>query len=148
MTSRRANAKFCSRRCFLTVGRAHVVWEPKPCDHCGNQYTPTGPKQRWCWDCLGEPTTYVNGTLNYPGQNWLILYDLSYPERMEMAARYDGKCWICQEATATAIDHDHKTGSVRGILCHLCNTILHEHVDAAWFTKAARYLEESKAPAF
>ena len=30
-------------------------------------------------------------------------------------------CAVCKELPATHIDHDHKTGKVRGLLCAACN---------------------------
>jgi recombination endonuclease VII len=39
-----------------------------------------------------------------------------------------GLCYICKRATGRrrklAVDHDHKTGYVRGLLCSPCNNIL------------------------
>ncbi len=40
----------------------------------------------------------------------------------------DGKCAICKQLFGDTrfihTDHDHETGKVRGLLCHLCNTKL------------------------
>lgn len=36
----------------------------------------------------------------------------------------DGLCKICNEASATDVDHNHETGEVRGILCGDCNRAL------------------------
>ncbi len=37
----------------------------------------------------------------------------------------EGKCYICQTVPKRlAIDHCHKTGEVRGLLCGNCNTAL------------------------
>lgn len=39
-----------------------------------------------------------------------------------------GTCYICERATGKvrklAVDHDHKTGYVRGLLCKPCNSVL------------------------
>ena len=43
------------------------------------------------------------------------------------------------------IDHDHKTGKIRGILCNRCNMLLGRAVDNIFILiKAIKYLKESK----
>lgn len=45
------------------------------------------------------------------------------PERYRaMLLEQGGRCAICRIAFSTHVDHDHKTGKVRGLLCHECNT--------------------------
>lgn len=48
------------------------------------------------------------------------------PEQYErISAEQGGVCFICQakpEGKALAVDHDHQTGAVRGLLCSNCNT--------------------------
>lgn len=39
-----------------------------------------------------------------------------------MLIEQDGLCAVCYEKPATSVDHDHKTGQVRGLLCRNCNT--------------------------
>ena len=51
-------------------------------------------------------------------------YGISVEDRDALLLKQDGLCAICQENTATCIDHDHLTGLVRGILCHRCNIAL------------------------
>jgi hypothetical protein len=53
-------------------------------------------------------------------------YGLSYDEYLAMIDAQDGKCAICsyefgQKQGDAHVDHDHKTGEVRGILCNICN---------------------------
>jgi hypothetical protein len=56
-----------------------------------------------------------------------------------------GKCAICQRATGAtrklSVDHDHKTGEVRGLLCRPCNNLLgHARDDTEFFERAKQYL--------
>jgi len=45
-----------------------------------------------------------------------------------MLADQGGSCAICREACGTgrrlAVDHDHSSGRIRGLLCFRCNTSL------------------------
>lgn len=57
----------------------------------------------------------------------------------------DGRCYICRRATGKtrrlAVDHDHKTGKVRGLLCGTCNKMLgHARDDPSFFGWAMAYL--------
>lgn len=42
----------------------------------------------------------------------------------ELLTKQGGKCFLCGELAkrTLCIDHDHKTGKVRGLLCIGCNT--------------------------
>lgn len=49
--------------------------------------------------------------------------------------------------TRFAVDHDHTTGKIRGLLCSRCNNgIGHFGDDVALMARAIAYLEESKEP--
>ncbi len=74
-------------------------------------------------------------------------YGLSTYDYSLLYAEQDGKCFLCgwkAEGSGRAglvVDHDHKTGVVRGLLCKLCNTSL------GWFERIGRnniprYLDE------
>jgi len=47
--------RFCSRDCR---NGASVNYASKVCENCGNEYTPTNPKQKWCKDCLVHTCEY------------------------------------------------------------------------------------------
>lgn len=56
-----------------------------------------------------------------------------------------GKCWICRRDEAVdgrmfAVDHDHVTGAVRGLLCTSCNRRLGATRNPLWLLRAAAYL--------
>lgn len=78
-------------------------------------------------------------------------YGLSLEEYEQMIIIQDKKCYICkQEArqdkhghSRLNIDHCHKTGSIRKLLCHNCNTAIgHAKEDKEVLKKMIEYLEE------
>lgn len=48
-------------------------------------------------------------------------YNLSEEEFEEMYDRQAGRCFICESNPIQAIDHCHRSGHVRGLLCRRCN---------------------------
>lgn len=60
-------------------------------------------------------------------------YHLTPAEYDRMLADQDGRCAICREPETVrgrggaprrlAVDHDHRTGAVRQLLCHRCNLV-------------------------
>lgn len=75
------------------------------------------------------------------------LYGIGIDEYNSMLEMQKHKCAICSThidvfIRKLAVDHDHKTGVVRGLLCHHCNTaigLLKE--DSNLIRKAASYIE-------
>ncbi|GHE43432.1 endonuclease VII domain-containing protein [Streptomyces capitiformicae] len=77
-----------------------------------------------------------------PAQHLWRKYGLTEVERDELIASQGGVCCICLSAPATHVDHCHKTGRVRGVLCFNCNSglgLLRD--DPAAMNRAADYLE-------
>lgn len=48
-------------------------------------------------------------------------YGLSINELSSLIVEANGKCQICKAETSLVIDHDHKHGNPRGLLCVQCN---------------------------
>jgi hypothetical protein len=60
-------------------------------------------------------------------------FDITLADYTQMAVTQGGKCAICNceetavrggKAKALAVDHDHATGKIRGLLCSACNTAM------------------------
>ncbi|MFG2798996.1 endonuclease VII domain-containing protein [Streptomyces pseudovenezuelae] len=69
-------------------------------------------------------------------------YGITEARRDEMVASQMGLCVICLKAPAVHVDHCHKTGRVRGVLCFNCNSglgLLGDDPEAMY--RAADYLE-------
>jgi hypothetical protein len=109
-------------------------------------------RRRWI---LGNPEAHAASQRKY----WL-----ANPERrrdFRLRARYGitlaafaalekaqgGACAICQKLSGRlAVDHEHDTGAVRGLLCVLCNAGLgHFDDDEARIERALEYLRSRKA---
>ena len=89
----------------------------------------------------------------YRRRQWLKQYGLTIEQHDMILRSQGGKCYICQRlpgslpaGRALAIDHDHRTGRVRGILCQSCNAFL-SLVDGEpqRLIRVARYLQRAKS---
>lgn len=69
-------------------------------------------------------------------------YGLTEAERDDLVASQAGVCCICLSAPAAHVDHCHKTGRVRGVLCFSCNAALGQFKDRPdAIRRAAAYVE-------
>ncbi len=69
-------------------------------------------------------------------------YGITIDQYDLILAAQDGKCAICcsvfgADEKSPRVDHDHKTGVVRGLLCLRCNTGLGSFRDSAAYLEAA-----------
>jgi hypothetical protein len=76
-------------------------------------------------------------------------YGISIAEFNQLFESQGGKCAVCENtlevkgkgAFTAHVDHDHKTGKVRGLLCQSCNFVLgHGRDDVNILVKAINYL--------
>src|SRR3989442_7637556 len=61
----------------------------------------------------------------------------------EMVRAKGGGCAICGNPPKTRrlhVDHDHRTGKIRGLLCHRCNRALPNWISGPWLWRALQYL--------
>lgn len=78
-------------------------------------------------------------------------YGITLVQYNEMLAGQNHRCAICKEQCATgkrlAVDHDHDTGLIRGLLCQECNLMLGKGREDPYLLRAgADYLEEASRP--
>ena len=71
-------------------------------------------------------------------------YGITIEDYEKMMEQGGGTCWICDEppkSARLAVDHDHYTGHVRGLLCWKCNTAIGKFQDDPdKLMRAAAYL--------
>ncbi len=127
-------AKVC-KRCFVE----------KPLAEFHRQ--PSGPMGRhsWCKPCANtyERATRNKQTTPHQRRRWNLKtkYGLSVAEYEALLEAQAGLCAICRGTLLTPkIDHDHLTGSVRGILCHRCNLLLAGVENPSFLKRALNYL--------
>ncbi|WP_205413678.1 endonuclease VII domain-containing protein [Micromonospora aurantiaca] len=122
--------------------------------------------QKWCARCQefrpvtsfplrkegGKPAAYCKPCQRFYNTERRIklVFGLTWDEYELLLACQDGKCAICggrPRRHMLAVDHDHKTGEIRGLLCSRCNHKLlgSANDDPARLRRAADYLEEFAA---
>ncbi|AHG23845.1 endonuclease VII [Mycobacterium phage EagleEye] len=131
---------------------------------------PRPKKTRQCVDCLSEGITSKRKA-PHPGPRcathhrgkkrerssgaWgariLATYGISPEEYWQIYEFQGGRCYICQRANGKfkrlSVDHDHKTGIVRGLLCTMCNkyTLGWARDCIEFFERAIDYLRKPPA---
>jgi Recombination endonuclease VII len=73
-------------------------------------------------------------------------YGMTIEDYNAMHTRQNGRCAICGTSEEKlVVDHDHKTGQVRELLCHLCNAMIGcAREDIAILTSAVAYLQREQ----
>ena len=70
-----------------------------------------------------------------------------------MLAAQSGCCAICGNPPKKGgrrlnVDHNHRTGKVRGLLCHRCNRCLPTYVTSDWLRAALAYVLRDEHPEY
>jgi hypothetical protein len=135
-------------------------------EHISRRTIDTPEGHKWCPKCQEfRPKTSFpyrkEGTKPAPyckpcqkiystSRRMLITFGLSWDDFELLFACQEGKCAICgnhPRSYMLAVDHDHKTGEIRGLLCRRCNHRLlgSANDDPARLRRAADYLEQYEA---
>jgi len=118
-------------------------FKPKPCGLCATTFTPKSPSNRYCSQYCSDhsiTSAYLKRT-----------YGISYDQYLEMLHEQGHVCKLCSgegflmsghHKLKLVVDHCHRTGKVRGLLCHNCNRALGLlHDDPATILAAFEYLK-------
>lgn len=120
-----------------------VKWKPDNiCPKCRS--AERHPSHGWCRACRNQSTRKHQ-------TKWR--YGISHSERDAMIQKQRNRCASCEETIGKEIprtvniDHCHKSGTVRGILCSACNTSLGlMKDDPIRIRKLAMYAERHQSP--
>jgi hypothetical protein len=125
----------------------YFMYKIKQCESCGNEYEPTAACSRYC----SEPCRKKG----YASKYYQRTYGLTIGEVEALLKKSNNKCYICQSEgfsmkechrSVLVVDHNHKTGAIRGMLCHNCNRALGLLQDSEEILeKALKYIQQEGA---
>jgi hypothetical protein len=71
-------------------------------------------------------------------------YGITIEDLEQMRGEQNCSCRICGKSIANraCVDHDHKTGKIRGLLCWYCNVRIEALERPGWLISALAYLKE------
>lgn len=129
MLNKRADAKYCSAPCRASMEKRRYR----------EKRGLAVKEQRGPYD--GRSSDRRGYALRYK-------YGISVAQYNELLEKQENKCAICgkhedEEPRALAVDHNHITGEIRGLLCTFCNhRIVGKHRDGDLLRKVADYIEQ------
>lgn len=135
--------KFCSRSCsnrknFAGKTRAGPRFRPArslfiDCECCKKTVQVFNGRQKACSECC--PNEFYRGVFHR--------YRIGKKQYDTLVEQQNGTCALCPNPFQT-IDHCHKTGQVRGLLCFSCNLFVAAFdKDPEWIIRAQNYVERT-----
>lgn len=152
----RDSSRTCSESCYRTYvlrlgreDRAARRLDPTECVYCGVTYTPRLKTQTRC----GSPKcahAHRRAIDKHRASHLARKFGITPDEYDRMLEAQGNVCAICNAPCATgrrlAVDHDHRTGAIRGLLCFRCNVVLGKFDDDLdLFASATTYLRSHHA---
>ena len=114
------------------------AFESAVCRACGQDYSKRKHRKTdgLCRTCKEKQKEFV------PSSERLERYNLTRAEYDVLFQKQGGACAICKRPEpqlhkALAVDHDHKTGQIRSLLCSKCNMGLGHFQDSPELLQAA-----------
>jgi len=102
------------------------AWVGKACQRCGGRKGDKYKANKYCGNCVHAINKQHSADAHAKALE--RRYGITRDDYWNLYQYQGGVCYICQRATGKTrrltVDHDHKTGLVRGLLCRPCNTIL------------------------
>ena len=124
----------CSR---CRVNQADVP-DRRQCSSClesGRKYTNTRRRVNLARDNAYQREQYRKHSAKRIIYQKTKAYGITAEQYRQLVS--SGVCGICGQRRKLTVDHNHKTGVVRGALCHQCNMALGLFGDSAVVLKAA-----------
>lgn len=134
---------------FETYKVCIVCDNEKPIDEfCINKYGKHG-RHSCCRECIRKRSKnrYKVDPL-YTRKNYLKRYGMTIDDYDRALEAQSFRCKICGSSKPDcrgrfAVDHNHATGEVRGLLCNSCNAVLgHARENISILLSAIEYLKE------
>jgi len=106
-----------------------------------------------CKECWNEYQLLYYKTVQGPNRTWVKYhlkkeYGITEEDVEKLLLAQQHQCAICETNISTekfSVDHDHNTGTIRGLLCTPCNVGLgHFSDNISKLRKAINYLEQIK----
>lgn len=93
---------------------------------------------------------YIKSPIELKTYKLKYFFNLSYADWEELKIKQNNSCAICNKSQdilikTMAVDHDHNTGKVRGLLCDSCNLGLGKFQDNIEILEnALKYMKENE----
>lgn len=125
--------------------------ERETCVKCGNNPQARNGRGGFialCQKCKAARQNEEKGIDHWRDGHYKRNYGITLEEYNDAAASQSGLCKICNKpnqwrgSDRLVVDHSHKTGLFRGLLCHHCNSLLgHSFDDPLILSRAIDYLK-------
>ena len=117
----------------------------KLCKCCGKLFNPSAPSHMYCsQECadIGLQDAYLKRCYGIDTKEYFRLYNLQ--NKLCKLCNKEGFKMLQTHKLKLVVDHCHKTGKVRGLLCHNCNRGLGLFKDdVSSLLRAIKYLESA-----
>jgi hypothetical protein len=123
----------------------HKVWRAKNAEHIHNyqtEYRAKDPEKARVDNAIWRKKNIDHVRAKNRVNKLKSMYGLTVPALEAMKQAQAFRCLLCDKEKPLNVDHCHKTGQVRGLLCTDCNTSLGKfNDDPNMLRRATAYLE-------